>query len=477
MAEERILYTLRVELAGSEPSIWRRIEVDGTLTLDRFHLVLQSAMGWTQSHLHSFQDRDPLASAGRALSVVPRSWLPAESIDAGMEGFDEASETVAGALGLGGGSLWYEYDFGDSWLHSIEQASTRAAPVGHPEARVVDGARRGPLEDSGGIGGWEQLLALWEGRSTGIPDLDEERAERLEWITWMTGFATTFAPEAFDVEATNADLRLGLYEADCRERALDFEPAADAHRAGRWLAGVDAWCRHEFGAALHRVGIDALGSPRKLGLSKAAADAVVPYQWLLRTCAEEPLPLTTTGNLSGVAVRRVLEGLGWEQDVTVFGQGKTEATAHIAGMLRESAIGAGLVRAAGRKLEPTVKGRAMAEEPEKLWQRLAERAIPKRVGGDRLDAAMLELMLVALPQTTRTRVWEMVGIGMDMIGYVGADGEPVGERSIFRIVDQLHDTRGVLAAAARRNNRRDILPGLDPITSLEREFARAVLQA
>lgn len=477
MAEERILYTLRVELAGSEPSIWRRIEVDGAMALDRFHLVLQSAMGWTQSHLHSFQDRDPLASAGRALAVVPRTWLPAESIDAGMEGFDEASETVAGALGLGGGSLWYEYDFGDSWLHSIEQASTRAAPVEDPEARVLDGARRAPLEDSGGIGGWGQLLALWEGRSTGIPDLDEERAERLAWIEWMTGFASTFDPEAFEFDAANTDLRLALREADFLGRGVEYEPAADAHRAGRWMAGVDAWCRHEFGAAMHRVGIDPLGSTRKLGLSKAAADAVVPYQWLIRACAETPLALTVTGNLSGAGVRRVLEELDWEQDFTVHGQGRTESTARIAGMLRETALGAGLVRASGRKLEPTAHGRKLAEDPEGLWQRLAARAIPKRIGGDRLDAALLELVLIARPKTTRAWVREQVGIGMDLIGYVGPDGEPVGRHSFFRVVEQLYYTRHILSAGARRRRGMDIVPTREPISAVEREFARAVLQA
>lgn len=474
---ERTLYTLDVELSGAEPSIRRRIEVDGALPLDRFHLVLQSAMGWTQSHLHSFRDRDPFLPPRGTLTVVPRTWLPAESIEYGMEGFDESSETVAGALGIAGGSLWYEYDFGDSWIHSIEQASTRPAGAQDPEARVLGGKRRAPLEDCGGIGGWAQLLALWEGRSTGIPDIDEERAEHLEWIAAVSGFATAFDPEAFDVEAANADLALTLREDDFEARGQDYEPAADAHRAGRWMAGLDAWCRHEFGAALHRVGIDPLGAPGNPGLSAAAADAVVPYQWLIRSCAQQPLQLTATGNLSGAAVRQVLEELEWEQDFTVYGKGRTENTAVITSKLRETALGAGLVKASGRKLEPTAMGRKLAEDPEKLWQRLAERALPKRIAADRLDAALLELLLIAREKTTRAWVRRHVGTGMSMIGYVGGDGEPVGPETYFRVVEQLKGTRYILSTPSRRRQGLEILPGREAISAVEREFARTVLQA
>ena len=49
------IYTLRVELEGIEPLIWRRIQVPAAITLPRLHRVLQVVMGWTDSHLHSFR--------------------------------------------------------------------------------------------------------------------------------------------------------------------------------------------------------------------------------------------------------------------------------------------------------------------------------------------------------------------------------------------------------------------------------------
>jgi hypothetical protein len=52
-AAER-LYQFKITLLENHPPIWRRIQVkDGTL--DKLHEHIQSAMGWTNSHLHDFK--------------------------------------------------------------------------------------------------------------------------------------------------------------------------------------------------------------------------------------------------------------------------------------------------------------------------------------------------------------------------------------------------------------------------------------
>lgn len=61
MRNLRTQHTVHVQLHGSEPAIFRRIEVDGSMTLARFHHVLQAALGWTDSHLHLYMDRKPLS--------------------------------------------------------------------------------------------------------------------------------------------------------------------------------------------------------------------------------------------------------------------------------------------------------------------------------------------------------------------------------------------------------------------------------
>ena len=42
-------------VGGSKPPIWRRIQV-ADCTLDVLHQIVQTAMGWTNSHLHLFED-------------------------------------------------------------------------------------------------------------------------------------------------------------------------------------------------------------------------------------------------------------------------------------------------------------------------------------------------------------------------------------------------------------------------------------
>ena len=46
------LYQFKSTLRGIEPPIWRRIQVKDC-TLDKLHEHIQTAMGWTNSHLHS----------------------------------------------------------------------------------------------------------------------------------------------------------------------------------------------------------------------------------------------------------------------------------------------------------------------------------------------------------------------------------------------------------------------------------------
>jgi hypothetical protein len=53
-AASKKIYELYVELEYIEPLIWRRLLVPGSITLPKLHDLLQLAMGWTNSHLHSF---------------------------------------------------------------------------------------------------------------------------------------------------------------------------------------------------------------------------------------------------------------------------------------------------------------------------------------------------------------------------------------------------------------------------------------
>ncbi|WP_457967278.1 plasmid pRiA4b ORF-3 family protein [Arthrobacter sp. D1-29] len=98
-------------------------------------------------------------------------------------------------LGSGGG--FYEYDFGDSWLHRLELASRRPRDENSSPAQLIDGARRGPLEDSGGLPGFEDIIDALEDSSH--PDHDEHAA----WVAGLTDSIAPFNPAFLDIPAVN----------------------------------------------------------------------------------------------------------------------------------------------------------------------------------------------------------------------------------------------------------------------------------
>ena len=54
---------IRIQLQRVRPVVWRRVEVPGSITLDRLHTVVHVAMGWSGIDGHEFSvgrsSRDP----------------------------------------------------------------------------------------------------------------------------------------------------------------------------------------------------------------------------------------------------------------------------------------------------------------------------------------------------------------------------------------------------------------------------------
>src|SRR5205807_2335117 len=147
-AAERV-YQFRITLLDSRPPIWRRIQVKNG-TLDKLHEHIQTAMGWTNSHLNHFKVGDQYY--GDPLLM-----------DENFEefGYEDSTTTKVSDILPGTGKRFrfeYEYDFGDSWWHEVLfEGCLRAEPGGRYPA-CVEGARSCPPEDVGGVGGYERFL-------------------------------------------------------------------------------------------------------------------------------------------------------------------------------------------------------------------------------------------------------------------------------------------------------------------------------
>ena len=48
---------LKITLDDVSPAVLRRVEVPFDIRLDRLHLTIQTAMGWTNSHLYEIASR------------------------------------------------------------------------------------------------------------------------------------------------------------------------------------------------------------------------------------------------------------------------------------------------------------------------------------------------------------------------------------------------------------------------------------
>lgn len=176
----RSTFQLRITLLDVNPSVWRRILVPGAIHLDKLHLVLQAAMGWTNSHLHCFRVAEDLY--GTHFDDYPEDEI------------DEHDVSVLQAL-RDQERFTYEYDFGDSWDHEIEVEALTRSRVGLKYAVCLAGANACPPEDCGGPPGYEHLLAVMADPS------HEEHGDLLQWV------GGSFDASGFDLASANAELQ------------------------------------------------------------------------------------------------------------------------------------------------------------------------------------------------------------------------------------------------------------------------------
>jgi hypothetical protein len=172
---------LRVSLCGSDPLIWRRLQVPDHLSLNELHNVLQAVMGWENRHLHAFE-----IDGERYGPVFAELGEDEQDLDERSVQLHEVLKT--------GGHLTYEYDFGDSWIHDIEVEVAFQVVRTRDPAVCIDGARACPPEDGGGIERFNEFLE-------GVVDTPDE--EQLNYVEWLG----QFNPEAFDIVKVNDRLK------------------------------------------------------------------------------------------------------------------------------------------------------------------------------------------------------------------------------------------------------------------------------
>ncbi len=185
----RQVYQFRVELSGTQPPIWRRIQVEDC-TLEALHLAIQGAMGWDDSHLYEFDVRG-VCYTSRPPVNHPLGWVGDDDLDSEDAGSVRITELMPSNHRL---QLRYVYDFGDSWEHVVKFEQILNATPGTRYPLCIDGARACPPEDCGGLYGYFDFVAA-------ITDPRHEQHE--EMLDWHG----PYNPEAFDVSTATKTMR------------------------------------------------------------------------------------------------------------------------------------------------------------------------------------------------------------------------------------------------------------------------------
>lgn len=183
------LYQFRITLLESDPPIWRRIQIHDC-TLGKLHEHIQTAMGWTNSHLHRFV-------------IDGQKYGDPELLDAGFGDFDCADSTVTMLSDILPEDstrfiFSYEYDFGDGWKHEVLFEGCPAPDKRRKYPLCVEGERACPPEDCGGVWGYVHFLEAVA---------DPEHEEHQDYVEWCGG---SFSPEEFDPKAATRAMRKGL---------------------------------------------------------------------------------------------------------------------------------------------------------------------------------------------------------------------------------------------------------------------------
>ena len=180
MPSKTSIYQLKVTLRDIRPPIWRRIQVESSTTLSKFHLIIQAAMGWYNCHLHSF------SVDGIEYGNPEPSY--------GLELRDESKAKLSSLIKQEKAKFFYTYDFGDSWEHSIllEKILPKDPKASYPTCIKVK--RACPPEDCGGAWGYMEFLEAIQ---------NPDHPEHENFLGWIGG---SFDSEFCDLKEVNQRL-------------------------------------------------------------------------------------------------------------------------------------------------------------------------------------------------------------------------------------------------------------------------------
>jgi hypothetical protein len=449
---DTVTYRVRVDLNDTRPPLWRRLELASDLFLDQVHEIMQVAFGWTDSHLHQF------GSGPGHYDPETEHYLCPFQVEEGDPGIPEEDVRIDEVLSEPGDKLFYDYDFGDGWRHTIRLETISPRPSSEPRAVCITGRRDGPPEDCGGVGAYELICAATDPAN---PDYADAVAEFTRF------YGSDLEPDSirttrFDINEVN-DILGGL--------ELASEPVGSTPEPGHSLPGpLDDLLRAIRTPAGRRELRRLLGSARLdqpvLVDAANATRMVRPYTWLLDRVGDDGVKLTSAGYLPPAQVEAAVAELALGEEW--IGKGNRESQTLPVLHLRESATAMGLLRKRNGMLLLTSRARAVRTDSSALWWHLAQRMPPASRDHCETQAGLILLTVIAARAEGDRDV--AVARLLNAIGWVTDNGTDLDRRAAGQAC---WDTKTALRRlGALTGNWRSEALSTDGVT-----FARAALQS
>jgi len=164
-----VIYEIRASLYGSTPTIQRVVHVPASFTLRFLHEVFQAVFAWENFHRHFFK-----SPKGKHFVNEDKLTL--------MDVFSEETR------------ITYVYDLGNSWTLLVELIREWQDEQEDKYPTCIEGTRKAPPEDSGGIIGYQMALEML---------LKQGSKDALMINDW---YGENFDPDEFDMDEVNQKL-------------------------------------------------------------------------------------------------------------------------------------------------------------------------------------------------------------------------------------------------------------------------------
>jgi hypothetical protein len=188
MTLKNCIYQFKISLKEITPIVWRRIQVPTNYNFWDLHVAIQNSMGWLDYHLHQFSIKRPHAHKFTEIGIPDEEEffddieiLPGWYVDV------SSYFTDLGVLAN------YKYDFGDGWEHGILLEGLLIKEKGTKYPQCVEGERKCPPEDCGGVPGYFDFLEAV------LNPMHEEHKRMIAW------YGSKYDPDDFDPKKVRFD--------------------------------------------------------------------------------------------------------------------------------------------------------------------------------------------------------------------------------------------------------------------------------